>query len=356
MPKRKTMVKKTKIAPKKLPIQPPEKSVVKSTKKTKRFSEYIGGSVFIFIGLLAIGLSVNLLAWPQSPVINLAPLVKGAQDQSNITNAVSEEECTTCAQNNETAAKSFVAESTVDQVENINEPAVTPDTNEKTNKQEEANQAITPEVSEKSWQAVTLDKNNCTNYKFHQVSGSNNDLSESSIIMRETDNRTTVTLIARLADIVQSDRKFQLLTDQTDAVNCRLIFFTEIVDSPPSLKKGLFSYDIESGEFKETSLSLRFKGYVNYKFNSDFSKVIVIHDNLDLGDNDKTLEVLLLPEDQAKIMVELEGKETFNQGVGFGGFSANFGWSADEKSIFYDVYEKSDSQATFLEQRTIVWP
>jgi hypothetical protein len=122
------------------------------------------------------------------------------------------------------------------------------------------------------------------------------------------------------------------------------------------LKKGLYAFNIQSGEFKETSLSLRFKGYVNYKFNSDFSRLIIIHDNIDLGDNEKTLEVLLLPEDQAKTVVKLEGSETFNKGVGFGGFTANFGWSADGQSIYFDVYQKNGATATFLEQRTVNWP
>ena len=123
--------------------------------------------------------------------------------------------------------------------------------------------------------------------------------------MQQVDIKATTTVISRLADIVQSDKKFQLLTDLADKQNCRLIFFTEIVDSPPSFKKGLYAFNIQSGEFKETSLSLRFKGYVNYKFNSDFSRLIIIHDNIDLGDNEKTLEVLLLPEDQAKTVVKL---------------------------------------------------
>ena len=348
--------KKKKIIKKQIKPRTVKKTVKKRTtrkaaaKKNLLLKDLIGGAVIMGIGLFVLNLSVTLLgSTGPIPLETKQPVVLG--DNHVMPSAPLITETATPPQLDEvaeTVTPCCGAQMPPVEEENLVEEA---------DPVESAIQPETPEEPEAVAEKIAtpiLDTMFCSNYSFHQLDLSSQDPSHSSIILREKEKNSAVTLIEDVSVFKQRDGyHLHLLTQLADNGDCRLLFFTEVDNQPKSPKEGLFSYDIQTGEFKELNTSDRFKGFSNFQFNEDFSHLIVVHDNQELDDTGKTLEVINLPEDTTRIMVRLEGNETFNAGGGFGGFSGNFGWQDDQKTIFYYVYEDTDGQVEFMEQRTV---
>jgi len=308
-----------------------------------KWSDLIGGVLAIGTGLYCIALFINVLNVPNYSEVDLNPVVKGIEVE-----VVEQTAETVQLEETETISVPSISqpEEEVDSpVEEVTPTEIA---------EEETKEVSTAEVNLTSEPSLNLDPAYCSNYTFYQVDISAETDQDFSIVLREKDKKSTLTIIESLSKYYpSSDKTLQLVTEQADSQDCQLIFFTAKAKTDQAPKEGIFSYNIQTGEFKELATSSHLKGYRNFRFNTDFSEIIIIHDNQQLEDTAKVLEIINLSDDKATTIVQLDGIETFNSGEGFGGFGGLFGWADDEQSVYFDVYEEGEAENIFIEQRIV---
>ncbi|MBU1149296.1 hypothetical protein KKI23_04370, partial [Patescibacteria group bacterium] len=303
-PKAKSPRPKVKLPAAKLQVQP-------KTKTGIRLNEFIGGFVIFSVGAAAVYLGVGLLTTDNIEVVTTFPVILGEADQQSVTEVTTQlesEPVKPCC-GDESVSEEVVEEENIAEVIEESKPA---DLSEKETEEvleivesEPVAEATVPEIVETNFNQVVLEPSLCSNYQFYQVTSSQQDLSNSSIILRELGKSTTLTVVADLSELLPADWYYHLLWNKADDDNCRYLLFTRSAKEPQAQKKGLWYFDLRSGELKELTISGSFIGYGNFRFSQDNSRLLLIHDNIAGDDAKKTMELLTISEEKAEILMTL---------------------------------------------------
>lgn len=161
---------------------------------------------------------------------------------------------------------------------------------------------------------------------------------------------------------------FSILT--TPSTNCDRIYLTNVLPiSHPVPAQGIFEWRIGAQEIRELAISKEFTGNrVPYPpkpnrlapLSPDGEKIIVAKQGAPTGENQwcnyKSLYFLDLRKDISRLLVQLPGSESLDDGISdldpyCGGL--NFGW-LDENTIYYDVYDSTKNPPyPIIERRTL---